>query len=128
MLSDFLSIIFFFFLMIRRPPRSTLFPYTTLFRSPVHVISAHREAELSFLGVASRHAARREWVMVDLGGASTEVAIGRAREMVRWASLPIGSGVLASTYLADPPKPEERARMRRAALPDLPQAPDADVE
>src|SRR5574340_1364643 len=24
---------FFFFLMIRRPPRSTLFPYTTLFRS-----------------------------------------------------------------------------------------------
>src|SRR2546426_144764 len=27
----------FFFLMIRRPPRSTLFPYTTLFRSRVHV-------------------------------------------------------------------------------------------
>src|SRR5437764_3157588 len=26
-------LIFFFFLMIRRPPRSTLFPYTTLFRS-----------------------------------------------------------------------------------------------
>src|SRR3712207_7814115 len=26
---------FFFFLMIRRPPRSTLFPYTTLFRSQV---------------------------------------------------------------------------------------------
>src|SRR5689334_24142493 len=27
------SYIFFFFLLIRRPPRSTLFPYTTLFRS-----------------------------------------------------------------------------------------------
>src|SRR2546426_3956413 len=27
------SLVFFFFLMIRRPPRSTLFPYTTLFRS-----------------------------------------------------------------------------------------------
>src|SRR2546427_11114601 len=27
------SLSFFFFLMIRRPPRSTLFPYTTLFRS-----------------------------------------------------------------------------------------------
>src|SRR5258706_13691833 len=27
--------VFFFFLMIRRPPRSTLFPYTTLFRSGV---------------------------------------------------------------------------------------------
>src|SRR2546428_5426296 len=29
-----IAILFFFFLMIRRPPRSTLFPYTTLFRSP----------------------------------------------------------------------------------------------
>src|ERR1039457_7355400 len=28
--------LFFFFLMIRRPPRSTLFPYTTLFRSLHH--------------------------------------------------------------------------------------------
>src|SRR5947209_12954223 len=27
--------LFYFFLMIRRPPRSTLFPYTTLFRSPL---------------------------------------------------------------------------------------------
>src|SRR5256885_16796596 len=32
----------FFFLMIRRPPRSTLFPYTTLFRS--HSGSARRHA------------------------------------------------------------------------------------
>src|SRR2546429_8886257 len=30
-----LLFLFFFFLMIRRPPRSTLFPYTTLFRSRV---------------------------------------------------------------------------------------------
>src|SRR5689334_25353758 len=29
----FSFLLFFFFLMIRRPPRSTLFPYTTLFRS-----------------------------------------------------------------------------------------------
>src|SRR2546429_5867591 len=28
-----INFLFFFFLMIRRPPRSTLFPYTTLFRS-----------------------------------------------------------------------------------------------
>src|SRR5256885_2886006 len=31
----------FFFLMIRRPPRSTLFPYTTLFRSGLVDIGAH---------------------------------------------------------------------------------------
>src|SRR2546427_6572411 len=30
------SVLFFFFLMIRRPPRSTLFPYTTLFRSSMN--------------------------------------------------------------------------------------------
>src|SRR5256886_8607805 len=69
---------FFFFLMIRRPPRSTLFPYTTLFRSierpqrqdlvappldprrrrhpePVHVEDAAAHAELRDLG-DRRHA------------------------------------------------------------------------
>src|SRR2546429_6719493 len=32
---------FFFFLMIRRPPRSTLFPYTTLFRSLEPLLLGH---------------------------------------------------------------------------------------
>src|SRR3712207_7721179 len=35
---------YFFFLMIRRPPRSTLFPYTTLFRSPALSRAARRAA------------------------------------------------------------------------------------
>lgn len=96
--------------------------------APMHVISAQREAELSFLGVASSHAVRREWAMVDLGGGSTEVVIARGRGMLRAASLPIGSGVLASTYFSDPPKPEERARMRKAALRELAHAPDGEVE
>jgi exopolyphosphatase/guanosine-5'-triphosphate,3'-diphosphate pyrophosphatase len=95
---------------------------------PVHIIPANREAELSFLGVASRHAVRREWAMVDLGGGSTEVVIGRGQAMVRSATLLIGSGVLAATYLSDPPKPEERARLRKAALRELTNAPDGEVE
>src|SRR2546422_5014616 len=33
--------LFFFFLMIRRPPRSTLFPYTTLFRSSAKETVSH---------------------------------------------------------------------------------------
>src|SRR3712207_8587626 len=33
-MSRYIVGVFFFFLMILRPPRSTLFPYTTLFRSP----------------------------------------------------------------------------------------------
>src|SRR5216684_7638384 len=42
MIFEPLFFIIFFFLMIRRPPRSTLFPYTTLFRSqsPSDAISA----------------------------------------------------------------------------------------
>src|SRR3712207_7786021 len=36
MRSVYIMMSFYFFLMIRRPPRSTLFPYTTLFRSPLH--------------------------------------------------------------------------------------------
>src|SRR2546422_10944832 len=37
MLVLLLTSFIFFFLMIRRPPRSTLFPYTTLFRSVPHL-------------------------------------------------------------------------------------------
>ena len=96
--------------------------------TPLRIIGAHHEAQLSFMGVASNHAGRREWLMVDLGGASTEIVVGNAGKMVRSATLPIGSGVLASTYLSDPPKPEERARLRRAALRELTRAPDADVQ
>src|SRR5256886_7427800 len=35
--------VFFFFLMIRRPPRSTLFPYTTLFRSLCFLDVTHED-------------------------------------------------------------------------------------
>src|SRR5215217_8591957 len=38
-------ILIFFFLMIRRPPRSTLFPYTTLFRSGVRRASVRLHVE-----------------------------------------------------------------------------------
>src|SRR6266700_5505675 len=39
---DMSSFSLFFFLMIRRPPRSTLFPYTTLFRSAAARVRARR--------------------------------------------------------------------------------------
>src|SRR3712207_8352892 len=38
------TLLFFFFLMIRRPPRSTLFPYTTLFRSQPLDVALERRA------------------------------------------------------------------------------------
>src|SRR2546426_3084260 len=61
--------LFFFFLMIRRPPRSTLFPYTTLFRShrapPADArsrtrIPSDREQLAGAPGEARRHRVRSE--------------------------------------------------------------------
>src|SRR3712207_7169465 len=49
----------FFFLMIRRPPRSTLFPYTTLFRSPVRRPAAARGDRARAGHAAQAHALRR---------------------------------------------------------------------
>src|SRR5258708_24625537 len=50
----------FFFLMIRRPPRSTLFPYTTLFRSWLCPAYRHRAFRLQvFLRPAIRYPAFR---------------------------------------------------------------------
>src|SRR6266498_2140034 len=55
---DFMNLgvffLFFFFLMIRRPPRSTLFPYTTLFRPDRGV---HRVGRPAHGGPAGRHGA-----------------------------------------------------------------------
>src|SRR3712207_7328883 len=49
------DVVFFFFLMIRRPPRSTLFPYTTLFRS-----RARQRVGIVVRAVPRRAAAARE--------------------------------------------------------------------
>src|SRR2546422_6854219 len=45
-------VILFFFLMIRRPPRSTLFPYTTLFRSGLEPGTSDRKG--LWTGISSR--------------------------------------------------------------------------
>src|SRR3712207_8518334 len=50
----------FFFLMIRRPPRSTLFPYTTLFRSDGQVGVSSRWERLSMLTTESRSLERQK--------------------------------------------------------------------
>src|SRR5256885_16452161 len=48
----------FFFLMIRRPPRSTLFPYTTLFRSH-GVVHAAGHADSGMLSTRTRDSVER---------------------------------------------------------------------
>src|SRR5438034_5223298 len=58
-------LVFVFFFMIRRPPRSTLFPYTTLFRSWCFVLArtepgSKRGAGLSYLLVPMRQKGDRK--------------------------------------------------------------------
>src|SRR5438105_7475195 len=50
----FVLIFLFFFLMIRRPPRSTLFPYTTLFRSSRLVLVGWERGTTGRVRVAAR--------------------------------------------------------------------------
>jgi len=92
---------------------------------PVRLLDEEREAELSFLGVASRHAVRERWLMADLGGASLEVVVARGRDITWNLSLPVGSGVLA-IHLSDPPVREEREEIRRRAVAVLHNLPEAD--
>src|SRR3990167_8336532 len=49
-----------FFLMIRRPPRSTLFPYTTLFRSPAYGIPGLGEHKSGLPVLCERECQRRQ--------------------------------------------------------------------
>src|SRR5690349_22758487 len=57
----YISLIFFFFLMIRRPPRSTLFPYTTLFRSVERpTLTARRRRTGPRAGPAGRRGGDRQ--------------------------------------------------------------------
>src|SRR2546430_13693197 len=73
--------------MIRRPPRSTLFPYTTLFRSPVEVDhrTRDRHAEPRALGLGRKEEIdqARQGLLVHLGavvvdGDRDRFSIGRA--------------------------------------------------
>src|SRR6266568_6277033 len=80
---------FFFFLMIRRPPRSTLFPYTTLFRSPRGCVileglfALHWPEVRAFLKTKLFVIAPDE-VCFERRLARDEVQRGRTPESVRW--------------------------------------------
>src|SRR3712207_8090412 len=70
----------FFFLMIRRPPRSTLFPYTTLFRSAI-ADDAVEAVELR-RGQHQRAVAEGDGLDPEEGHRGTDLDIGERREGV----------------------------------------------
>src|SRR3712207_8886857 len=74
--------------MIRRPPRSTLFPYTTLFRSPAHLPERRDAGEASQLPEPQR-GGRAPDERGDAGGGRRE-RLRRRRALVPWGLLGLG--------------------------------------
>src|SRR2546429_7891218 len=63
---------FFFFLMIRRPPRSTLFPYTTLFRSRQCAAGVEKYWPRRRSGPHRRAGKKKGTLLVVAGGVASE--------------------------------------------------------
>src|SRR5690554_7160039 len=66
--SIYSTLCYFFFFMIRRPPRSTLFPYTTLFRSGEHLVAG---------SLLDRHRLAGDRRLVDLAPAGDDTPVER---------------------------------------------------
>src|SRR2546422_7901889 len=75
--------LYFFFLMIRRPPRSTLFPYTTLFRSCLPTIVAHEHAQRHYAQGRFRAAVRGDVGLGSLPRAEISHRANRDRKSTR---------------------------------------------
>src|SRR5438128_8449779 len=71
---------FFFFLMIRRPPRSTLFPYTTLFRSQ---FGRRGRGVLPALGYAPTVGSVASWMQVTCRKRAGRVGVGNLGHLDR---------------------------------------------
>src|SRR2546422_10837391 len=83
----------FFFLMIRRPPRSTLFPYTTLFRSrrpasrPAHSLGGQGLEGACEVDWEPRHAGGRYWRDAPLPAVWSEARPGGQKARRRGAAM-----------------------------------------
>ena len=84
---------------------------------PLRVLTSEEEARLSFVGATRTLATPVEGkiAVTDVGGGSTEIAIGDPDGTVSWSSsLRVGSGVLADSHFrSDPPSPAELEAARR---------------
>src|SRR5258708_32971423 len=77
-------VLLFFFLMIRRPPRSTLFPYTTLFRSrTVAFAEVVTVGEMTVEGVTAQRADSIEDIQAALKNGLVPVVVDPDRKSTR---------------------------------------------
>src|SRR3989449_4891707 len=105
------SLLIFFFLMIRRPPRSTLFPYTTLFRSERH--RKHepepepRQREQGDGGDGERRV--DAWARAGLPGDRKSTRLNSSHGYISYA-----------VFCLKKKQPSPGSRLRRSALPRTP--------
>src|SRR2546430_14094872 len=69
--------------MIRRPPRSTLFPYTTLFRSPVRHVTGHADVSAQEPGVLERDSQAKTAAHAGPGRVGLVKAFEHVRQVLR---------------------------------------------
>src|SRR5258707_7366237 len=100
-------VFFFFFLMIRRPPRSTLFPYTTLFRSQdagADTVTANEQlgfkADLRNYGIGAQ-------ILLDLGLSSIRVLTNNPMKLVGLEGY--GLEIVERVPIVPPPSDENRS-------------------
>jgi exopolyphosphatase / guanosine-5'-triphosphate,3'-diphosphate pyrophosphatase len=76
------------------------------------VLSAEQEARLAYIGAEAECPSIGPQVVVDIGGGSVQVTVGRDREVWNSVSMPLGAARLALTYLpSDPPASAEKTRL-----------------
>lgn len=96
---------------------------------PIKIITGEEEAGLSFLAVTQdlKEAGRR-LLVIDVGGGSTELILGRDNQINHWTSLPLGSVRLTEQFLlSDPVRDEEWEGMEEEIRRLLRTAPDSET-
>ena len=98
---------------ILQPLRERLPDYAVL-----RVLYEADEARLSYLSVAldeSLGVGAAQLAVLDIGGGSVEVALGRGAQVQAWRSFPVGAGRVREAYMpSDPPSPREVLAATRA--------------
>lgn len=96
---------------------------------PIRIVTGDEEAELSYLSVAQEMPADTALRVLDIGGGSTELVVGRGLRVEGRRSHPVGSVRLTERFVRhDPPKLEELARIESATWEALDRQPVAPFE
>ncbi|WAS90165.1 Ppx/GppA phosphatase family protein [Nannocystis punicea] len=92
-------------------------PAAEVLGAPVRLLSGAEEAELSYRSVAQELGSAEALRVLDIGGGSTELAVGEGERLISSVSHPIGAVRLYERFVAhDPPEPSEVAAIEIEAL------------